>query len=83
MPDVTVKVQFRRDTSANWASVNPVLPDGEVGVDISTSPRRWKIGDGVTAWNDLPYGALEGPPGPQGPQGDSGTILIEDLPPLP
>lgn len=48
-------VQLRRGTADEWAGINPVLKPGEVGVDTSTSPQRIKIGDGVTAWNDLGY----------------------------
>lgn len=46
--------QLRRDTAANWSSVNPVLADGEIGV-VKDASRQLKIGDGVTAWNSLPY----------------------------
>ena len=46
-------IQFRRDTAANWASVNPVLAQGELGLETDTS--NYKIGDGVTAWNTLIY----------------------------
>jgi len=45
--------KFRRDTSANWSAVNPVLADGEPGFD--KTERRLKIGDGVTAWDDLDF----------------------------
>lgn len=51
-------IQFRRDTSANWASTNPVLAQGELGLDLTTS--QYKIGDGATAWNSLSYGTLSG-----------------------
>lgn len=51
-------IQFRRDTSANWASSNPVLAQGELGLETNTT--KYKIGDGTTAWNSLPYGALSG-----------------------
>lgn len=46
-------IQFRRDTAANWQSTNPTLAEGEPGYEIDTD--RMKIGDGATAWNDLPY----------------------------
>lgn len=46
-------IKLRRDTAANWASYNPILSLGEPGVETDT--KRWKIGDGVTAWNSLPY----------------------------
>lgn len=52
------KIQFRRDTSANWSSVNPILAQGELGLELDTA--RYKIGDGVTAWNTLSYGSLSG-----------------------
>lgn len=43
----------RIDTSENWAAANPVLYRGERGID-STEGKE-KVGDGVTAWNDLPW----------------------------
>jgi hypothetical protein len=51
-------IQFRRDTSANWASVNPVLEQGELGLETDTS--KYKIGNGSTAWNSLAYGGISG-----------------------
>lgn len=53
---MTSKIRSRRDTAANWASVNPVLADGEFGYEKPPSSKL-KIGDGVSAWNDLPYHA--------------------------
>ena len=47
------QISLRNDTSNNWGSSNPVLAVGEVGVN--TTNNRIKIGDGVTAWNDLAY----------------------------
>jgi len=47
------RIQLRRDTGANWTSNNPVLATGEVGID--TTLNNFKIGDGLTAWNGLPY----------------------------
>ena len=47
------KIQLRRDTAANWTRVNPILDDGEPGLNITTN--QIKYGDGSTAWNDLPY----------------------------
>lgn len=48
------RVQYRRDTKARWAEVNPVLMEGEVGLETDT--KNIKMGDGVHAWNDLEYG---------------------------
>lgn len=39
--------------AAEWAAKNPLLQLGEVGYETDT--HKTKIGDGVTAWNDLPY----------------------------
>jgi hypothetical protein len=36
-------IQFRRDTAANWTSINPVLAQGELGLETDTS--NYKIGD--------------------------------------
>lgn len=50
------RVQFRRDTAANWQTHNPVLMEGELGI-ITDGAKGYKIGDGVTAWKDLDYPA--------------------------
>lgn len=50
---MAVKLQFRRDTAANWESTNPVLSQGELGLDLTNE--RFKIGDGVTAWNSIEF----------------------------
>lgn len=46
-------IQLRRDTAANWTSANPVLAAGQPGFETDT--RKWKVGDGTTAWNSLAY----------------------------
>jgi hypothetical protein len=43
----------RRDTAANWTSVNPTLLAGEIGIESNTN--KWKVGDGTTAWASLGY----------------------------
>ena len=48
---MTTLIQFRRGTAAQWASANPTLAEGEMGVVTDTG--RYKIGDGATAWNAL------------------------------
>ena len=47
------RFKLRSDTAANWTAVNPVLQAGEIGVETDT--RRYKIGDGTTAWSSLSY----------------------------
>ncbi|WP_144106899.1 hypothetical protein [Paraburkholderia sp. BCC1886] len=54
-------IQFRRGDAAEWTSVNPILAEGEMGIELDT--KQFKIGDGTTAWADLSYGGLQGPPG--------------------
>ena len=70
------KFRLRRDSAANWASVNPVLGNGEMGIELGNPP-KWKVGDGTTTWNALPYGfrgdtGAAGPAGPTGPAGATG-----------
>jgi hypothetical protein len=47
------QIQIRRDSSANWNSINPILAQGEFGLDLDTN--KLKCGDGITAWNSLEY----------------------------
>lgn len=48
---MSTRIQIRRDTAAAWASSNPTLAAGEIGID--TTVDRFKIGDGATAWASL------------------------------
>lgn len=57
---MSVHIQFRRGTAAEWAAANPVLLEGELGLETDTA--FYKIGDGVTAYNSLEY-AQRGPRG--------------------
>jgi hypothetical protein len=50
---MAVRFQLRRDNSTSWNSVNPILAEGEPGLESDTL--KLKIGDGVTNWNNLPY----------------------------
>lgn len=56
------KIKFRRDTTANWATANSVLSQGEPGLDITTN--SLKVGDGTTAWANLEYIANQQYPTP-------------------
>ena len=55
-------IKPRRDTAANWASVNPTLAAGEIGYD--TTNKQFKVGTGSTAWTSLPF-STETPDGAQ------------------
>jgi len=55
-------IKPRRDTAANWASVNPTLAAGEIGYDSTN--KQFKIGTGSTAWSSLPF-STESPDGAQ------------------
>lgn len=48
-----VQIKLRRDTAANWLSVNPVLASGEPGLETDT--RKIKYGDGSSTWSALGY----------------------------
>lgn len=45
--------QLKRGTAARWKELNLVLRQGEPGYEYDT--HKLKIGDGITAYNDLPY----------------------------
>lgn len=47
------RIQLRRDTAANWTAYNPILLEGEPGIEIDTD--QWKLGDGVHTWSQLAY----------------------------
>jgi hypothetical protein len=66
---VSYTIRMRRDSTANWESLNPILEDGEFGLEKDTN--QLKIGDGLTPWNYLEYLILSGETPPGG--GDSGT----------
>jgi hypothetical protein len=58
MPFLTL--QFRRGTASQWSNANPTLAAGEMGIETDTN--QFKLGDGSTDWNTLPYGGIQGPP---------------------
>jgi collagen type VII alpha len=66
-----IRLQLRHGLAIAWFNVNPVLAIGELGYEIDTE--LFKIGDGVTDWNNLPYGGLRGPTGDTGYTGPLGT----------
>ena len=55
MAQVYDKIVIRNGTESEWIAANPVLLEGEVGITMNTIPKKFKIGDGVSSWNDLQY----------------------------
>ncbi len=47
------EIHIRRDSTLNWYASNPRLALGEPGVDMDL--HRFKIGNGIDRWNQLPY----------------------------
>lgn len=66
---MAVIIQLRRDVAADWTTANPILADGEVGLETDTL--RFKIGNGSAAWSALPYRGVDGAPG--------GTLYTTDI----
>jgi len=50
---MTTRIKFRRDTSGNWTASDPILADGEPGLETDT--RKLKYGNGTSTWTVLPY----------------------------
>jgi hypothetical protein len=77
---MTSRLQQRRDTAANWTANNPILAQGEIGLETDTD--KWKMGNGSTAWNSLAYAytagsaGATGPTGPSGPTGPTGATGV-------
>lgn len=72
--NVNLRFRVRRRTAANWASLNEILLDSEIGRESDTD--RFKFGDGVTAWNSLAYAAEYSPITTEGDLivGDAGNL---------
>lgn len=64
-----IRIQFRRSTATEWTAANPILAQGELALETDT--RKFKLGDGVTAWNNLGYASSQ--------VGSLGDILDVDL----
>lgn len=54
------KIRPRRSSTAEWELYNPILLEGEMGIEypdsgLGTGFVKVKFGDGITPWNDLAY----------------------------
>lgn len=70
---MAVPIQLRRGTAAQWTSANPVLAQGELGVELDTL--KFKFGDGTSTWTALGYAG-----GGSGGVSDHGALtgLLDD-----
>jgi len=68
---MAIQIQLRRGLSTEWTAADPILAEGEIAVETDTL--KFKVGNGVTNWNILPYATgatgAQGPTGPTGAQG--------------
>ena len=67
MPTLNTRIRLKYDTLTNWTTANPTLLSGEVAVvaipaseantvgQVTKPAIVFKVGDGETAFNDLPY----------------------------
>ena len=53
MSDTITRFKLRNGTAAQWTAENPILLEGEVGIETDT--RNFKVGNGVSAWSALSY----------------------------
>lgn len=57
---MAVQIQLRNDTASNWTAEDPILAQGEMGIESDTG--KVKLGDGSTAWSSLDYAPLTSAP---------------------
>lgn len=50
-------ILLRRGFADQWDEFDPVLADGEVGLDLTR--KRLKIGNGADKWTELPFATPE------------------------
>lgn len=74
MTQITARITMRKDTAANWTAANPILSDAEFAKETDTG--KIKIGNGVTAWNSLPY-FTSGAGSVDSVNGQTGTVVLD------
>lgn len=76
---MAIKIQLRRDLAANWTTNNPLLLNGEIGIETDTL--KFKIGNGTQRWNSLSSYALKpGLPNGVATLNSEGKIPLSQLP---
>lgn len=54
--NIEARIKNKRDTAANWEKNNPVLLNGEIIiVDTAAGEVRYKTGDGIKTYKQLPF----------------------------
>jgi len=53
MSDTITRFLIRNGSAAQWTATNPILLEGEMGIETDT--RKYKVGNGISAWAALPY----------------------------
>lgn len=75
---MAIQIQLRRGLSTEWTTADPVLAEGEIAVETDTL--KFKVGNGVTNWNILPYATgATGSIGPTGPTGSTGNYGMNPI----
>ena len=50
------RIQWKKDTSANWTQHNPVLLNGEIAIVVTNAGEtRFKVGNGTSTYTQLPF----------------------------
>ena len=49
------RIKNKYDTEENWTTNNPVLLSGEVAYSIVDGVQKYKVGDGTSKYNSLPF----------------------------
>jgi hypothetical protein len=62
---MAIHIQLRRGAAVSWTAINPVLAEGELGVELDTG--KFKLGNGISNWNTLLYSS--------GPKGDTPDLV--------
>lgn len=76
---MALKIQLRRDIAANWTANNPLLLNGEIGIETDTL--KFKIGNGTQRWNSLSsYGLKPGEPNGVATLNSGGKIPLSQIP---
>ena len=53
---MAIQIRLRRDNTQNWYEINPILADGEMGIEhLDNGKNKIKIGNGVNTYSELEY----------------------------